>query len=84
MVHGKTRFSRKLIEESGSKAFNLSALKAIFPDVSDTSMEGSINSLFDYAATSSHYLKPDASSEFEKLIFLCFMTISRVIDLQGS
>ena len=67
---GKTRFSRKLIEDSSSKAFNLSALKAIFPDVSDTSMEGSINSLFDYAATSAHYLKPDASSEFEKLIFL--------------
>lgn len=67
---GKTRFSRTLMESCGSKAFQMSALKALFPCVQRNCMEGSIDNLFDLAVTSSHFLKDDAQTEFDRLIFL--------------
>lgn len=67
---GKTRFSKKMIEECDGKAYKLSALKAIFPETVKNEMPSSIDMLFDEAATASHFLKSDASSEFDKLLFL--------------
>lgn len=67
---GKTRFSREILKECGSKAFKLAALKAIFPETSKNELVGSIDMLYDEAATSSHFMRSDVSSEFDKLIFL--------------
>ncbi|MEF9924421.1 MAG: DUF4435 domain-containing protein [Muribaculaceae bacterium] len=67
---GKTRFSKKILEGCGAKAFKLSALKAIFPETDKNYLAGSISALFDEAASTSHFMKSDASSEFDKLIFL--------------
>lgn len=67
---GKTRFSRTLMESCGDKAFQMSALKALFPCVEHNSRNGSIDKLFDAAVTNSHFLKDDAQTEFDRLIFL--------------
>ncbi len=67
---GKTRFSKKLLEESGDKAFKLSALRAIFPESSKNELPGSIDSIYDESIVTSHFLRTDASSEIEKLIYL--------------
>ena len=48
----------------------MSALKAIFPESEKNLLPGSIDLLFDDAGTNSHFLKSDASSEFDKLMFL--------------
>lgn len=67
---GKTRFSRTLMESCGDKAFHMSALKALFPRNELSKLSGSIDSLFEQAASTSHFMKDDARSEFERLIFL--------------
>lgn len=67
---GKTRFALRLLEDAGEKAYKISALKAIFPSTSKNESEGSIDLLYDKAAATSHFLKSDAETEIEKVIFL--------------
>lgn len=67
---GKTRFSRTLMESCGDKTFQMSALKALFPCVEHSTRKGSIDQLFDATATNSHFLKDDAQTEFDRLMFL--------------
>ncbi|MDD2961197.1 MAG: DUF4435 domain-containing protein [Muribaculaceae bacterium] len=67
---GKTRFSRKILEDCAGRAFKMSALKAIFPSMTKNNLEGSIDNLFELAGNNSHFIKSDAQSEFDKLMFL--------------
>ena len=67
---GKTRFCRTLMESCGNKAFQMSALKALFPRIERNTLDGSIDRLFDTAVTASHFMKDDAQTEFDRLIYL--------------
>ncbi len=67
---GKTRFTASLINSFPHKAFTLSALKALFSEGVRSKLEGSIDMLYEERASSSHIIKGDASSEFDRLLFL--------------
>ena len=67
---GKTRFCIKILKDFGDKAFKMSALKAISPESEKNEMDGSIDMLFDNADNNNHFIKSEASSEFDKLMIL--------------
>ncbi len=67
---GKTRFSRSLMQDCGEKTFCVSALKALFPSGERNPMPGSINSLFEEKSSTTHFMKDDAPTEFDRLMFL--------------
>lgn len=67
---GKTRFSRTLMESCGNKAYQMSALKALFPRNERSQLEGSIDQLFETVIGTSHILKDDANTEFDRMVSL--------------
>lgn len=67
---GKTRFSLKLLQDNQERAFKMSAMKALFPETAKNILAGSIDTLFDEAISTSHLLKSDASTEFDKLMYV--------------
>lgn len=67
---GKTRFSRMLMQSCGDKAFAVSALKAIFPRNDRNRMKGSIDMIFEEKSSTSHFMKDDAQTEFDRLMFI--------------
>lgn len=68
---GKTRFCMRILHDAGKKAFRISALHAIYVREQPTEAPGgSIDALFIEADRHNHYLKTEASTEFERLIFL--------------
>lgn len=69
---GKTRFSRMLMHSCGDRAFAVSALKAIFPRPERNAMPASIDQLYDAASAQSHFMRDDALTEFDRLMFILF------------
>ena len=69
---GKTRFSRMLMQSCGNRAFAISALKAIFPRPERSAMPASIDRLYDAASAQSHFMRDDAPTEFDRLMFILF------------
>ena len=69
---GKTRFSRMLMQSCGNRAFAISALKAIFPRPERSAMPASIDQLYDAASAQSHFMRDDAPTEFDRLMFILF------------
>lgn len=69
---GKTRFMNDLISRCKSRAYILSALSAFYPEREQSQLKGSIDRLYENAVTSSAYLKSDAVSELDKLIYMLF------------
>lgn len=67
---GKTRFMRRLVNECGDKAYELSALEAFYPEREPSVLKGSIDAQYAVAMARSPYLKSDAVCEFDKLMFL--------------
>lgn len=67
---GKTRFMDELMNRFPGRAFMLSALSAFYPERHKSQLEGSVDVLYDHAVATSAYLKADAMSEFDKLIYM--------------
>lgn len=67
---GKTRFLQELIALNQSRAFCTSAISAPFPQREESTREGSIDMLFRDAVRRQPYLKCDAVSELDKLIYM--------------
>lgn len=67
---GKTRFTRSMMESCGDKAFQMSALKALFQRAERSKLSGSIDVLFDTVASTSHFQKEDARTEFDRLMYM--------------
>ncbi len=65
---GKTRFMNRLVQESGSNAFVLSALGAFYPERAASKLPGSIDQLYAESLSRNPYLKTEAVSEFDKLL----------------
>lgn len=69
---GKTKFMEKLTALTGDRAYCLSAVSAPFPEREESERFGSIDMLYREAAGSSAYMRTDAVSELDKLIFMLF------------
>lgn len=69
---GKTRFMERLMELTGDRTYCLSAIKAPFPEREASHRKGSIDDLYAKAADNLPYMRTNAISELEKLIFMLF------------
>lgn len=69
---GKTRFMEKMMELTGERTYCLSSIKAPFPERSESKLKGSIDDLYSNAASKRPYMRTNAVSELEKLIFMLF------------
>ncbi|MCH5231683.1 MAG: DUF4435 domain-containing protein [Muribaculaceae bacterium] len=69
---GKTRFMEKLMEQTGDRTYQLSAIRAPFPEREESKLKGSIDQLYSNVASRRPYLRMNAVSELEKLIFMLF------------
>ena len=69
---GKTRFMEKLMELTGDRTYCLSAIRAPFPEREESKLKGSIDQLYSQMAKRRPYIRTDAVSELEKLIFMLF------------
>lgn len=69
---GKTRFMERLMELTGDRTYCLSAIKAPFPEREGSKLKGSIDDLYAKAAKTRPYMRTNAVSELEKLVFMLF------------
>lgn len=69
---GKTRFMQKLMELTGPRTYCLSAIRAPFPEREPSLLPGSIDRLYQASASRSPYLRTNAVSELEKLVYMLF------------
>lgn len=69
---GKTRFMERLMELTGERTYCLSAIRAPFPEREESGLKGSIDSLYRQAIANRPYMRQNAVSELEKLIFMLF------------
>ena len=70
---GKTRFMEKLMELTGERTYCLSAIRAPFPERTESKLKGSIDNLYSQVANRRPYMRKEAVSELEKLIFMLFI-----------
>lgn len=69
---GKTRFMERLMELTGDRTYCLSAIKAPFPEREVSKLKGSIDEQYSRAASRKPYMRTNAVSELEKLIYMLF------------
>ena len=69
---GKTKFMEKLMQLTGDRTYCLSAIRAPFPEREESRLKGSIDDLYAKAAASRHYMRTNAVSELEKLVYMLF------------
>ena len=69
---GKTRFMERLMELTGERTYCLSAIRAPFPEREESNLKGSIDDLYSKAASRRPYMRTNAVSEIEKLIYMLF------------
>ncbi|MCH5228406.1 MAG: DUF4435 domain-containing protein [Muribaculaceae bacterium] len=69
---GKTRFMEQLMELTGDRTYCLSAIRAPFPEREESGRKGSIDHQYSQAASRRPYMRTNAVSELEKLIFMLF------------
>lgn len=67
---GKSRFVKELVRLNADKAFCLSAVSAPFVDRSESELPGSIDVLYREAVERMPYLKTDAQSQLDRLVYL--------------
>lgn len=69
---GKTRFMERLMELTGERTYCLSAIRAPFPEREESKLTGSIDYLYSREASRRPYMRTNAVSEIEKLIYMLF------------
>lgn len=70
---GKTRFMEEMISLAEDKAYSLSALSASFPERQESTLAGSVDDLYRQSARRNTYLRTDAVSELDKLVYMVFV-----------
>lgn len=70
---GKTRFMQEMKSLVGAKAFQLNAIGADFPEIEEDLSEGSVDSLYQKAVDTQPYLRSDAVSVIDKLVYMLFI-----------
>lgn len=69
---GKSRFMDELTHLCGDRAYCLSALKAGFPERTESTMPGSVDDLYRRSVMTQSYMRTDAVSEIDKLTYMLF------------
>lgn len=69
---GKTKFMERLMELTGERTYCLSAIRAPFPEREESKLKGSIDDLYSKAASRRPYMRINAVSEIEKLVYMLF------------
>lgn len=69
---GKTRFMEYLMRLTGDRTYCLSAIRAPFPEREISPLKGSIDQQYANAVANRPYLRTNAVSEIEKLIYMLF------------
>lgn len=69
---GKTKFMERLMELTGERTYCLSAIRAPFPERQESKLKGSIDDLYSKAASRKPYMRVNAVSEIEKLVYMLF------------
>lgn len=69
---GKSRFMEEMTELCGDRAFCLSALSAFFPEREESTRPGSIDALYREAVRQQSFMRTDAVSELDKIIYMLF------------
>lgn len=80
---GKSRFMDELIRLAGHKAYCLSAISAPYPEREETDRRGSIDMQFREAIANKPYMRSDAVSQIDKLVYMLFADeIDRLLTLK--
>lgn len=69
---GKSRFMEEMINLCGERAYCLSALSAFFPEREESTMAGSIDALYRESVRQQSYMRTDAVSQLDKLLYMLF------------
>lgn len=69
---GKSRFMEEMINRCGEKAYCLSALSAFYAEREESTLPGSIDSLYRQAVSQQSYMRTDAVSELDKIVYMLF------------
>ena len=69
---GKTKFMEKLMHLTGDRTYCLSAIRAPFPEREPSKLKGSIDDLYSLSVANRPYMRTNAVSEIEKLVFMLF------------
>lgn len=69
---GKSLFMEEMISLCGSRAYCLSALSAFYPEREESTLPGSIDALYRDAVRQRSYLRTDAVSELDKIVYMLF------------
>ena len=69
---GKTRFMQRLMELTSERTYCLSAIKAPFPEREVSPHPGSIDQQYLMTASQKPYMRTNAVSELEKLVYMLF------------
>ncbi|MCH5241750.1 MAG: DUF4435 domain-containing protein [Muribaculaceae bacterium] len=81
---GKTKFMERLMQLTGDRTYCLSAIRAPFPEREESKLKGSIDDLYSKAASRRPYMRVNAVSEIEKLVFMLFADeFEQLLKLKG-
>lgn len=69
---GKSRFMEEMMELCGDTAFCMSALSAFYPEREESMRPGSIDSQYRAAVQLQSYMRTDAVSELDKILYMLF------------
>lgn len=70
---GKSKFMEELTCLAGNRAYCLSAISAPYPEREESTRPGCIDVLFRDAASQQPYMRTDAVSELDKLLYMLFI-----------
>ena len=69
---GKSLFMEEMMTLCGDRAYRLSALSAFYPEREESTMPGSVDSLYREAVRQRSYMRTDAVSELDKIVYMLF------------
>ncbi|MDD6701654.1 MAG: DUF4435 domain-containing protein [Bacteroidales bacterium] len=69
---GKTRFMEEMMEECGEKAYCLSAISAFYAEREESTRPNSIDAQYRQAVKQRSYMRTDAVSELDKIVYMLF------------
>lgn len=69
---GKTLFMNEMISLFGDKAYCLSALSAFYAEREESTLPNSIDSQYRKAVSMQNYMRTDAVSELDKIVYMLF------------
>lgn len=69
---GKSLFMDEMIHLCGAKAFCLNALSAFYPEREESTLPGSIDMQYREAVRQQSYMRTDAVSELDKILYMLF------------